>query len=743
MMRFNKALALLLAAALLVLLPGIARAEKEFKVEAVLFADRVSANSWNRLDLRVENNSTKDFQGSVLVELQGEYLRDVFVEAGKTVTLTLYLPPLGYRYDDGVNINKISLLDQRGREVSQASIATGTAPDTSLTVGIMAREYGEFRRISNVLSYLTVRAMNPRSLDFYQFSLNYRAIIISNPDAKALSPEQSANLRRWLEAGGLLIVGGGSGWQQSAAPLPSDLLPVRVQGVESVAAGDLSSLGLPSLEEGNYTIAVGETLGDVLISSPGGKPLLVAKKVGKGNVLWSALDLEAAPLLNAANAEAFWQRVFLLRPLHTAPIVNKQLVNQLLNGISQDSLAAALSPGKLFLLLLGYIILVGPVNWLVLRKIDRREWAWFVIPAVALVLTAGSFAYGRIGRGSDAILYQVNIVDQFSPREASVESYGGVLVPSTRKMTLSSDAYLVPFSQEVKSRLEDGRLVLGLDRPPLWSVQNFVGAKIVNIPGGVDVEATYNSDGERFEAKVTNNSGQDFFASFIKAGNDWLEVGPLASGETRNSAGLANLDIHAILSRYNPLYNGWFDFSALAGDQNMYFLGFADSGQLAVEGAERTVALDIWLQSIDTWDILAADTLNIPRGILTPQVQGSTQTDMYMKDYHYYSPVGDSVDLVFSLPDNIDYSQGEFTLHMDSLWGDAEGKVLAFNYKSQQWQELTTLSTDSKPSGAIVLKNMGELVFENSFTVRIDYTGSMGFYLEGIGFSVFGGRTND
>lgn len=97
MMRLNKALALILAVSLLVLLPGFARAAQEFNIEAALFAG-IFENTWNRMDVRVENKSTSDFQGSILVELQGEYLREVFVEAGKAVTLTLSLASHGFQF---------------------------------------------------------------------------------------------------------------------------------------------------------------------------------------------------------------------------------------------------------------------------------------------------------------------------------------------------------------------------------------------------------------------------------------------------------------------------------------------------------------------------------------------------------------------------------------------------------------------------------------------------------------------
>ena len=670
----------------------------------------------------------------------------MFVEAGKTGSLVFYLPPLTYIQRESYNASiRMNLRDQRGRTVSQATLSAGHNRGSSLFVGVLGKQAGELKRISNVLDYLTVAGMDPDHLDNLQFAHNFRAIILNSPGSVTLNSHQAANLRRWLEAGGLLIVGGGSSWQQSAALLPSDILPVRMQGVETIAAGDLAPLGLPSLEEGDYTIAAGESVGHVLIPA-GEKPLLAAKKVGKGTVLWSALDLEAAPLLNPANSEAFWQKVFMLRPIVKPYFVDSNFVNQLFNSISQDSLAATLSPGKLFLLLLGYIVLVGPINWLVLRRIDRREWAWFVIPAVALLFTTGAFAYGRLGRGSDKVLYQVNLIELYSPKQANFQSLSGVFVPSSKDMTLNSEDYLAPISGEIVSSFDGSQHVLELKKPPLWSVQKFFGAGVLDLPGSVQMEAKLS--GKKFEAKIANNSGQDFFASFIKIGGEWCEFGALAAGETKTSTGTSQPNFQSIMSRFNaslsralPFY---FEFSHYLPNTPVFFLGFGDSGAFSVAGANKEVALDIWVQAFEAGDFFAAGSLDIPRGILTPEVMGSDTKEYYSpRDYHFYSQEEANVDLVFSLPENLDFSIGEYRLNLDSLWGESNGTVLAYNYKSNSWQEISSLDNLMKQTRTIFLENPGDLISENHLTVRINYTGDLGFNLDGIDISVTGGRIND
>ena len=55
----------------------------------------------------------------------------------------------------------------------------------------------------------------------------------------------------------------------------------------------------------------------------------------------------------------------------------------------------ALPPiGGLLVLLFGYIVLIGPINYLVLRRLDRREWAWVTMPVLIVVFTVGAFGFG-------------------------------------------------------------------------------------------------------------------------------------------------------------------------------------------------------------------------------------------------------------------------------------------------------------------------------------------------------------
>jgi hypothetical protein len=81
-------------------------------------------------------------------------------------------------------------------------------------------------------------------------------------------------------------------------------------------------------------------------------------------------------------------------------------------------------------LLVIYVVLVGPVNYLVLRWQGRLHWAWVTIPLVTLVFSAGAFGLGYALRGSDLILNKIAIVELRPDGIAGVNSYLGLFSPA-------------------------------------------------------------------------------------------------------------------------------------------------------------------------------------------------------------------------------------------------------------------------------------------------------------------------
>jgi hypothetical protein len=110
--------------------------------------------------------------------------------------------------------------------------------------------------------------------------------------------------------------------------------------------------------------------------------------------------------------------------------------------------ALALPPlTTLALLLIAYIVLVSPVLYLLLRRLDRLAWAWVAIPALTLFFSAVAYGYGLHIRGNEVVLNEISIVQPVGGR-AHVRTYAGIFSPTMRSydVMIDGDALTCPLS---------------------------------------------------------------------------------------------------------------------------------------------------------------------------------------------------------------------------------------------------------------------------------------------------------
>ncbi|HXW82165.1 MAG TPA: hypothetical protein VEJ84_21890, partial [Acidimicrobiales bacterium] len=296
----------------------------------------------------------------------------------------------------------------------------------------------------------------------------FGAVAIDEADTSTLSPAQSSALEGYVDAGGTLVVAGGLGWSADTAGLPFGLLPAAVEGIGPPMA-------LPALADlVGASPPPGKTDVDILRLSAGSSatiserrtPLAVQASRGDGQVTFSAFDPAAAPLASWAGTPAVlsrlfasaYQQVYYGQPssfggglvpanltaqnMGTAPMTNlaadgggsallsPAAARQGLLGYLED-LPSASPPGAyvLGLLLLGYVLLVGPFSFWALSRLGRRELAWVVVPFLAV---AGGLVLYITGAGTKQrpVTDEVRVA-QLAPGShlAQVLSLGAVYLP--------------------------------------------------------------------------------------------------------------------------------------------------------------------------------------------------------------------------------------------------------------------------------------------------------------------------
>jgi hypothetical protein len=100
-----------------------------------------------------------------------------------------------------------------------------------------------------------------------------------------------------------------------------------------------------------------------------------------------------------------------------------------------NALSASASPNPpsfkvISLFLIGYIVCLVPLNYLALKKLDRRELAWVTTPAIVLAFSVLAYGLGFVLKGRAVVLRSVSLIEvQASTGAGAAQSYYSIFSP--------------------------------------------------------------------------------------------------------------------------------------------------------------------------------------------------------------------------------------------------------------------------------------------------------------------------
>ena len=254
-------------------------------------------------------------------------------------------------------------------------------------------------------------------------------VVWQDVDADRLSPAQLEALRGWVAEGGRLVIAGGTAGPKVLGAFPDALLPYRPVTTTDVPAASLSGIlgalpkdatALPGL---SGALIDGRTLAEV-----GGRVVAADRTYGSGQVTLIGFDPTSAWIVDSKAAQGLWRR---LLPTRSSSGLSFADDSMLVSAVSQLPSLALPPVGGLIVLLAAYILLIGPINYLVLRRLDRREWAWLTMPILVVTFTVGAYGFGTALRGNDVIVNEVGIVrGAAGAADGDGQIYLGIFSPS-------------------------------------------------------------------------------------------------------------------------------------------------------------------------------------------------------------------------------------------------------------------------------------------------------------------------
>lgn len=194
--------------------------------------------------------------------------------------------------------------------------------------------------------------------------------------------------------------------------------------------------------------------------------------------------------------------------------------------------------GWLLLFLLAYAAIVGPITAVVLGRAKRAELAWVVIPAVAVVFTAGTWGIAQ-GLRSSTGLAHAEIVE-LSPAGARSTAFLGVAARGRNDLRIGAGAGTWSASQHssgdgtVRSRTSIG--AGGPEATLRLSAGQFAVARLTGpsaVEGGLEVTATSERDSQAAgQVRNTGSVPLEEVAVFIGTGG--TKIGRLEPGEAQD-----------------------------------------------------------------------------------------------------------------------------------------------------------------------------------------------------------------
>lgn len=281
----------------------------------------------------------------------------------------------------------------------------------------------------------------------------FRFLAVDDFDLTTLSEGQRAAFDQWLRAGGVVFAGGGSTGISTLKGLmkytgivtgtPFQASNVDRALIDGLSQGQFSPSGLSRL---NGSVMLSELRGSRhAVMEINGAALLDRCPVDAGVIYTAAFSLTERPLSSWNGMNAFWQRVLLTYDQTLYQRIVRDAQNYYDNeGIYVDQwLLRQLSmknPDNVLLIVLltaGFVIFSGIGSYLILKKLDKREWMWVTVPALSLVGAVITLALSRgmeLGKPALAAYARVQVDEN---GQAASRVMAGVASASRTPITVS------------------------------------------------------------------------------------------------------------------------------------------------------------------------------------------------------------------------------------------------------------------------------------------------------------------
>lgn len=368
---------------------------------------------------------------------------------------------------------------------------------------------------------------------------NFKVVVIDDFDTGLLSEKQIEALLQWVEEGGTLLIGTGVNGQkvlngfQELLPLKEKDISTQTVTIQNQAVrADIADITAEGLTD---YVTDGETA------------LVSAMKWGAGNVIVHHISLSLAPATEIYNFVEYVQKSCeTVSPLlldlysdhyyHNLDYIARKFPQLKTNNIYMILLAVVL-----------YMVLIGPVLYILLKKKDKRELGWAVIPAVSLCFVVIVFLLSMNSQYKNGIVNVVSITD-LTPKEsvsttnivgyAKSNQKGSIVLSAQEFMNVAvpSDSIWYGYNADRKNDYCSNKILaanateITYFNKGSWDDNVFTLQTKTDLGGTIDSSITI--EGDYLTGSIVNNTKRDFEDVVVVTNQKAFYIDGLKSGES-------------------------------------------------------------------------------------------------------------------------------------------------------------------------------------------------------------------
>ena len=554
---------------------ALAAPELEVKASAG-FQNKVKYGLGLPLSLTVVN-SGDEFSGDLVIDYSESYAVGsakaipFTIGQGETKTINLSLSGLSdeYMYSGGTNSNQMFYFYEGGWEKDKEVKYNGNKSvrptfygQESAFILTLTESADRLRPFSSIkLNNMSdTQVIHLAQLKDFELPLDASSYGIANflvVDEFVLAdlPEDAQKaILEWVQTGGVVIVGASENTSAELGTLSSEL-PLTLSDERTQVPKEVFAALAKNKEFAKDVSAFNATVSEssrVLLASEN-QPLSAVKTIGKGAIIQTAFSLGDDPFSKESNATVFLTELI---KKSNVGLISTTSMNYGYQGKKEQMAYDVGQTNELFpsfqvstsimvAIVILYIILVGPLMYFLLKRKDKREHAWWIIPVISILTSAAIFAYGAKDRLVRPQIQQSSfyeVQDDESLAGYYVESLlsnrsGDFTFESETGTTMVASKQMNAFSGGTGSAQATSILQEHANKDQLtmrdvgyWSVSTVIGDSLIPDMGKFTIDLTVESGNVR--GTVKNDFPFALKEVSIWSGTKMINLGDLNPNET-------------------------------------------------------------------------------------------------------------------------------------------------------------------------------------------------------------------